>query len=65
MPLHVNVNVVKSQRGVPSVRTGQIKGEYSGDVPKGKTTGVDSSNGTTNQRSLRVLLIQDPSHLAQ
>lgn len=64
-PLHVNVNVVKTRHGVLSIRRGQIKDEYSGDVPKERTGGVHSSSGTMNHLNLRALLVHVPCRLDQ
>jgi hypothetical protein len=64
-PLHANANVVKTQYSVLSLRRGQIKVEYSGDVPKERTGGVDSLSGTMNHRNLGALLLHVPCRLDQ
>lgn len=63
--LHVNVNVVKTRYSVLSLRRGQIKDGYSGDVPKEKRGGVDSSSGTMNHPNLRAPLLLVLCHLDQ
>lgn len=63
--LHVNANVVKTRYSVLSLKRGQIKVEYSGDVPKERTGGVDSSSGTMNHPNLGALLLHVPCRLGQ
>lgn len=57
MPSHVNANVVKTRHGVPSLRRGQTKDDYSGGVPRERTGGVNSSSGMMNHPNLQMLLL--------
>jgi len=63
-PLHVDVNDLRTRHGVLSLRRGQIKGEFSGDVPKGRKA-VNSLGGTMNLANLQALLLHDPCRLDQ
>lgn len=60
MALHVSADVVKMRYDVWWVRKGQIKGEYSGHVLKGRIAVVTSLNGMTDHINRRALLLHDP-----